>query len=451
MKKTIIVLFSIIILISSLSIGASATYNKEIDFESNIIYMESLDNGTVIFNKNSTQKTSPASLTKIVTAMVVLENCKNFNEIVPAPRLAIRDLDYTNSSSAAIKVGEEFSIEQLLNLMLVKSANDAANILAYHFGENGTPDAFIEKMNAYVKRIGCKNTHFVNAHGLDQENHYSTAEDLAIIVKEARKNKKFNEIINTLTIKLPPSKTRPKGNTYNTTNRLVSPHSKYYYPYAKGIKTGTTENAGCCLISTASKNGYSYLLIVMGAPYKSIVPNGEKRNFAFLESKPIYEWAFDNIKLKVVADTTNVVTSANVDLSNKKDSVILVPKEEVSALVPVNVDSAGVLIEPIKSSISKSVQAPVKKGQKIGKANVMYAGEKICEIDLVAGENIKRSFIKYIIHLFKKAFESTTAKIIGGVALLLLIFYITVNILYSRRKKRRRKFYIVDNYRNMRK
>lgn len=450
MRKSIILFFSMIILISSLTIGANASYNKELESKANILYMESLDNGTVIFNKNSNIKTAPASLTKMVTALVVIDKCKNYDEVIVTPRVVIRSLDGTNSSNAAIKVGEELTVDELMHLMLVKSANDAAAILAYHFGGDNTEN-FIKDMNAYAKKIGCKNTHFENPHGLDEEGHYTTAEDLAKITKHGLKNKKFKELTSTLIYYLPPTNKRPEKTRFATTNMLVSPHAPhhYYYKYAKGVKTGTTDNAGACLISTATKNGYSYICVAMQAPIGG--KTYKDYNFAFAESKNAYKWTFQNIKLKVVADPTDVVTDVKVDLSKKVDHVRLIPKEEVSALVPAKVDSTGILIEPIKESIPKNVQAPIEKGEKIGKARVMYAGEKICEIDLVAGDSVKRSYTKFIGYLFKKIFKSTIGKIVSILVILFLIFYIVVSVMYHKKKKRKRnRFYVVDNTRNIR-
>ncbi|NCC86946.1 MAG: D-alanyl-D-alanine carboxypeptidase [Clostridia bacterium] len=448
MRKAIFFLFSMVILVSPLTLGASASYNSELETSSNILYMSSLDNGTVIFDKNADLKTAPASLTKIITGMVVLENCKDFSEVVAAPTSVIRSFDGKNSSNAGIVVGEEIAVDDLLHLMLIKSANEAAAILAYHVGGDNI-DNFIVMMNDFVKKIGCKNTHFANPHGLDEEGQYTTARDLSIIVNHALKNEKFVEITSTNTYYLPPTNKRPEQTRFYSTNFLISPSTSYYYEYAKGIKTGTTELAGCCLISTASKNGYTYLCIAMQGPFEDVDGNGTKDNLAFIDSKKAFEWAFKNLKLKVVADPSNVVTVVNVNLSSKVDHVRLMPKDEISDLIPTKVDSTGILIEPIADTIPESLDAPIKKGDVIGKARVMYADKELRTIDLVAGENIDRNIFLYVGHLIKTAFKSTTVKIIAIVALLLLIFYIIINILYFKKKKKS-SIYMVKDYRNLR-
>lgn len=449
MRKAIIFIFSSIILLSSLTLSSEASYNDHFEVKSNILYMSSLDNGTVIFDKNADLKTAPASLTKIITAMVVIENCKDFNEVVTAPKSIIRYFDGKSSSNAGIVPGEHLTVDQLLHLMLIKSANEAASILAYHFGD-GDIDKFVGMMNDYVKKLGCKGSHFVNPHGLDEDGQYTTARDLAKVVTHALKNERFEKITSTNTYYLPPNNIRTKQTRFYSTNFLISPSTSYFYEYAKGVKTGTTEKAGCCLISTASKNGYTYLCVAMQGPYEDTNGDNVKENFAFKDSRSAYEWVFKNIKLKVIASPQDVVTAVDVTLSRKVDHVRLVPKEEISDLVPINVDSTGILIEPIKSTLPESVQAPIKKGDVIGKAKVLYAGKEIRTIELVAGEDVSRSPLLYVGHVIKTAFKSTTAKIVAVVVLLLLIFYIVVNILYSARKKKR-KIYVVKDYRNLRK
>lgn len=450
MKKRLI--FSVcLLLIFSLSfsslffnfkIPVSAAYNDEIKFESEIVYMESLDRGTVIFNKNADKVTAEASLTKITTAMVVLENCDDLDAVVTVSQEVMDTLAGTNSSTAGIKAGEQLTVRQLLNLMLVKSANEAASILADYVG--GNIDSFINMMNDFAKNLGCENTHYTNPHGLDNDDHYTTAVDLAKIIKYALKNEIFCEIVSQPTYTLEATNKRDTV-TYSNTNSLLISTSPYYYEYCKGIKTGTTENAGRCLASYATKNGYTYLCIVMQAPSKDSNGNGYTENYAFKETKKAYDWVFNNIKLKVVAEPSDVVSVVDVSLAKGVDHVRLVPAEETTALVPSGVDPSAILIEPIKDSIEKDIKAPIKAGDKLGKANVMYAGDVLYTIDLVAGEDVDRSFFAYIGYLIKTLFSSAIMKIILVVGGVILAFYIVVNLLYAN-KKRKNRIRVVRGY-----
>lgn len=433
MKKALTLLFSFLFLFFSVGIvPAKATYNKEVDFKANIVYVENLDQGTVIFDKNSKLKTAEASLTKITTAMVVLDNCKDLNTVVTASQKVMDTLAGTNSSTAGISVGEKLTVKQLLNLMLVKSANEAASILADYIG--GDIDTFIGMMNDFAKARGCKNTHYTNPHGLDDEGHYTTAEDLAKIIKYALKNETFCEIVGTPTYTLPKTNKRDSV-TYSNTNLLILPRSSYYYEPCKGIKTGTTENAGRCLASYAVKNGYSYLCIVMQSTSEDTNGDGYKENFALKDTIKAYEWAFNNIKLKVVADPSTIGPIVKVDLAKNVDHVRLVPKEQISALVPAKVDVSAIYIEPIPGTISPDIKAPIKAGDKLGKAKVKYAGDTLCTIDLVAGEDVEASTFAYIGHGIKVFFTSIAMKIILVIAALALIIYLIVNAVYAKKKK----------------
>jgi D-alanyl-D-alanine carboxypeptidase (penicillin-binding protein 5/6) len=436
-KYLSVLLTAIIIFTFTCPVFAQASYNDQVNFTANIVLLESLDSGTVIFDKNADLRSAPASLTKITTAMVVIENCKDLDAQVTCSKAAIRSLDGTNSSTAGLLPGEKYTVRQLLTIMLVRSANDAAVVLAYYMGD-GDPDVFIAMMNKYVKKLGCKGTHYVNPDGLDNDGQYTTARDLAIITKHALKNNTFVDMVNTLTVKLPAYGTRTSEVSYNTTNYLISPHSQYYYEYAKGVKTGTTDNAGHCLVSTATKNGYTYLCIIMQDQAQDTDGDGASENLAFTESEKAYEWAYDNIKLKVVADTTDIITSVPVKLAKKTDHVRLVPAEKVTALVPSNIDASSVLVEPIKSSISSEILAPVKKGQVLGKARVVYAGQTLTTVDLVAGESVSRSAWAYTGYIIKKIFSSTVAKlIIAAVIIIIAVIIILRRINSGRRKKRR--------------
>ncbi|NLL63065.1 MAG: D-alanyl-D-alanine carboxypeptidase [Ruminococcaceae bacterium] len=440
MKKRLTFIFCIVLIFTTLStIPASATYNDEVEFRSNIVYVESLDRGTVIFDKNANKKTAEASITKITTAMVVLENCNDLNETVTATKAVLDTLAGTNSSTAGITAGEQLTVHQLLSLMLIRSANEAASILADYIG--GSEEEFIVMMNDFAKARGCKNTHYSNPHGLDEEDHYSTAADIAKIIKYALKNETFCELVSQPSYTLAATNKRGESNHPNT-NLLLNSNSSYYYEFCKGIKTGTTKNAGRCLASYAKKNGYTYLCIIIQAPYEDINGDGYPENFALIETKKAYEWVFNNIKLKIVAEPSDVVTVLDVDLARRVDHVRLVPNKKATALIPANVDASSVLIEPIAETLPKDLKAPVKAGDKLGKANIIYAGDILYTIDLVAGEDVKRSYTAYTWHLIKSFFSTSIMRavlVLGGIVLLI---YAVINILYAN-KKRKDRIHIV--------
>ena len=359
-----------------------------------------------------------ASLTKITTAMVVLEKADDLQRVCTVTQDELDELAGTNSSTAGLVDGEQLTVEQLLYLLMVHSANEAAIILAHEF--SGTTAAFVEEMNAYAAKLGCKDTHYLNPHGLDAEGHYTTARDLALIIRHALQNDEFTKIVGTPVYEMEATNKR-NATKYNNTNSLLVPGSYYSYTPCKGIKTGTTAEAGYCLASYASQNGYTYLtIIIQGAEgWKNRTYSGG--NTAFNETIRAYKWVFDNIKLTPIATPKDKVTQVNVDLGRKKDKVTLVPAQEVQALIPSSIDSSGISIELIPESLPKEILAPIKPGDKIGKAKVLYAGEELTTVDLAASEEVKRSWPATIWYYVKKGFGYWSVRIAALALVLLLI------------------------------
>ncbi|MBE6835240.1 MAG: D-alanyl-D-alanine carboxypeptidase [Ruminococcaceae bacterium] len=431
-KKIVSFLLILTFTLSVFSIESQALYNSSVELESDIVLLASIDDGTILLSKNQDKRTPPASLTKIVTASIVLQHCTDPDEIIEADEASIQDISGTGSSNANIKVGEKMSVKDLLYCLLVHSANEAANILGTRVA--GSIPEFVKMMNEYVVDLGCKNTHFVNCHGLDDEEQYTTAEDMLVITLKALEIPEFKEITSTVKYTVPKTNMSDERYLY-TTNWMMNPgHPTYYYEYVSGVKTGTTSRAGRCIISTASKDGYNYIGIVMGAKNED-----SDENAALLECKKIFKWAFENIKLSTVVSANSTVTVIDVELSTEADHLRLVPSSDMSLLVPTGNDENSVMVKVIDSQTPKSVSAPIKKGDPIGKAQVLYADEEIAVIDLVAAENISRSPILWFFHLLKEAFSSTAFKLIVLAAVTLIIVYFILLIRYKKKKRRKRQ------------
>lgn len=448
MKKAIIFLISLCLILGMYApLGASALYNSAVEVKTEIYYIASLDTGTVLFEKDSLKQASPASLTKIITSIVALENCENLETVVTVKEESIRLLDGTGSSLGGIKPGEQITMKNLLYYLLISSANEAAMIIADYIG-GGSVEKFVEMMNETAKRLGCTNSQFKNPHGLDEEGHYSCAQDMATFAKHAMTFPIFNEISNTKEYIVPATNMQGERKITTTNFMLSSGYKEYYLPEVKGIKTGSTTKAGKCLVTTATKDGYSYIAVMMKAPYYDHDKDGYKENFAFIDCKKMLEWVFDNIKLKIVADPTKMVTEVAVKYGgNKTDHVKLVPEKECTALVPVNVDSQSVLIEPVKGSIPEFVEAPVKKGTVIGEAVIRYAGEEIARVKLVASEDVKLNVFLMIFGKIGDIIKSPVFLIFVAIVVAVILFFIGANIYVNR--NRRRKRIKVFNYRDI--
>lgn len=435
MKRFFSIILCLIIAFSAFfSIPSSAAYDasmKELGLYSDCLLLISADNGEIIFEKNKSKQTAPASLTKIVTAIVVIENCKNLNSVTTVTEECIRELDGTGSSMGGLKAGEQLTIYDLLCYLMIQSANDAATTLAnYITGSNRA--AFITKMNDVAKRLGCKNTNFVNPHGLDHDDQYTTAEDMAKILKHAMSLSTFAEIAGKLSYTVPANNIKDERHLSNTCFLLNKNYEDYYCKYVKAGKTGTTSKAGHCVVTYASKDGYNYIAIALKSYMKDFDNDNWDENGAFLDCKEMLEWAFKNIELVAICDPEKIAGEVKVNYAKSTDFVGLVPADTVYSLVPLGTNKGSVLVEPIPESIPESVNAPVKKGDVICKGRVLYAGDVLREIDLVAATDVKRNFFSFFGTKAKNLvtnpiFIIISILILAGIAVMLII----------RRKKRR--------------
>lgn len=436
-KKAIFLsaLLTIALLLMPFSASASYTPPDSVPVRSEAVLMVNVETGEIIYEKNADKRMYPASLTKIVTTMIALEEWGDrLDEQVTVDGALFDDLGW-GYSNAGLKDGEVLTMRQLLYAVMVKSACEGSNVVADAVG--GSVSNFVDMMNERVKELGCENTHFVNPHGLHEEEQYTTARDLYKIVQNAMQLPVFMEICSTARYRMPATNMNEER-TLVTTNLLMDQATggKYYYSLAKGIKTGYTPEAGRNLISTASQDGYTYLLITLGAPSED--ENGEPISdmYNFMDAINLYEWALPNFQVKSLVDQQEPSGEVNVHLGDEKDSVLAYPGEDFSALVPKNIEKSSILLVP---DLPDTVDAPIKKGDKLGTAKLMLAGEELGTIDLVAGESVNRSEFEFNMEKINEILSSTWFKVavIAVVALILAYAVIAVILNQKRRKNKR--------------
>ncbi len=441
MKKIIIFISILVLTLMSIAPVASAqNYSDYVELNCDIDYMISLDDGSVIISKNGAKKAAPASITKITTALVVLQNCPDLNATVTVSENAIKVLSGTGSSLSGLKAGEQMSLLNMLYCLLVPSGNDAAVVLAEYVG--GSQEKFVQMMNECVAKLGCKNTHYDNPHGLDSETHYTTAEDVAIIAKAALEHNAFKNIVSTSRYQLPATNKNKERTLINTNSIINKAYITYYRDFVKGIKTGHTDDAGYCISTYASKDGYNYLAVAMNGDYRDSDRDGIQENQAFMDSIRMYEWAFANLSYELVAPKDMIVSEVNVNYSWKTDHMRLVPKSDFRTLVPTGTNEGSVLIEPIDKP--ETVDAPIKAGDVACKAKIIYADNEIATIDLVYAESVSRNYLLYGWGLLMKLFSNTIFKILVAVVVLGVIVYIALVMrTNAMRKKKRNQLKIV--------
>lgn len=431
MKKLLSVFMSFVII--SLTVfcvpftAKAATYTPNVKIYADAYMLISLDDDShpVVAEKNADKRKYPASLTKIVTTMVTLNKVQNLSQTTTVSKSAIEALYGTGAQVAGLKIGQTITIEELLYLTMVHSACDACQVLAEFV--SGSVPAFVEEMNNWVKSLGCKDTNFVNPDGLHDPNHYTTPSDMAKITLAAMKNEIFNKISSTQQYKF------GKLNFIHTNYMLDKFHVTYYYPYAQGIKTGSTEQAGYCVITKASKGGYNYLAIVMDSPIE--VLDGIKTKCSFIDAKSLFNWAFDSLKYTTVVRKNDIAYELPVNNGKDADTVQLVVKDDVTTLVPSTLDPSNVIIEPVDPP--ESLDAPVTKDDFVCKANIIFGEKTIVTVDLVAAKTVELSTFLKILNALKKFFTNKIVLTVLGVIVLLAILYIVTFVRRLRRDKER--------------
>lgn len=439
MVKKIISFLICILMVFGCSFTASADYTPStFTVEAEGVFFANLDTETVIYQKNADKRFFPASLTKIMTAAVVLDECPNPADLkITVTDAAILPLLGTDSSVFNLVDGEVLTALDLLYILLVHSANDAANVLALHFGDGSISD-FISKMNQKATDLGMSSTHFVNPHGLHDENHYTTPRDMYLLTKYALKNELFKKIVGTVRYTV-PANNKSQSRIVASTIALQDPNTptqSYYYKYASGVKTGYTDEAGRCLVSTATKGGTTYLTVLMKSPvYNSA---GVKVRKEFTDSKALYQWAFDTFEYRQIYDTATPVGECKVSLGKDTDHVPLVLEEKVNAILPKGADGSTISVKFQPETIT--AEAPIKKGQVLGEATITYADNVIATVNLVAMNDVEKSGILAFVKGFTDLFKSKAFKvIIIAIILIIALFFGYVAFINRKRKKRRRR------------
>ena len=278
--------------------------NQEMNIYSEAAVLMEAKTGKVLYDKNMHERKYPASTTKILTAIIAIEKC-DLSETQVASEEAIAALK-DGYTKADIKVGESFTIEELLNVLILQSANEAANIIAEHI--SGSTLEFSKLMNEKAKEIGCMESNFVNPNGMHDENHYSSAYDLALIGRYAMQNETFRKLVVTKECSLPHTEfwgdedVEEHGErNFKNTNQLLVKDSKYYYPYANGIKAGFSTPAKNCLVSSSNKDGFELIAVVLHA--ESTEDNLSAR---YVDTINLFEYGYNNYNIDDIYKEYNV-------------------------------------------------------------------------------------------------------------------------------------------------
>ena len=429
--------FCLIVLTSLLAPARAAKDDTgDLEVEAKAALLIDPDTEELLYARNIHERLYPASLTKIMTCLLVLESLDRGeiarDTVLTASDVAVNSIP-PDGSTAGIKAGEELTVESLLYCIMLSSANEGCNILAE--GVAGSIDAFVDRMNSKAQAIGCEDTNFVNTNGLPDDYHYTTAWDLYLITKEARTHADFMPIVSTIYFEVPATNLSEPRKLY-TTNYLVSSYRTSYYLYqgAQGIKTGSTSAAGYCLDSSATRSGRSLLSVVLGAE-RITLEDGTVLTKSFTETAKLFDWGFDNFRRQVILDAGELVAEVPVELSQQQNSVKVHPAREVDRLLPKDLDPVKDIDREVIFD-AESVDAPVAKGQVLGQIVLSRENTVYATVDLLADEDVSASkllvFRRDLMEFLQRPDVWIAA---GGAALLVVLGVILRSVLRSSRRR----------------
>lgn len=390
--------------------------------------------GEILFDKNADQKMFPASITKLMTILLALEHGELTDEITFSHN-AIYSIE-PGSAHIAIQEGETLTLEQVLRAIILRSANEASNGVAEYV--DGSIEAFAKHMTARAKELGCKNTNFLNANGLHNENHYTTAHDMALIAKELLKHEEYRSMMSETYYEIQPTNKQTEVRYLHGQHQMLNENSLYYYKDAIGGKTGFTSEALNTLVTYAERDGMELIAVVMKC-------NGAEH---YTDTASLFDYGFthyESVKILSAADhtaTVKVMETYN-EKAVERGTITVAPAEDVYHTLPKGTDISDITVE---KDLPESIEAPVKAGQTVGTLNISLHGEILKTVDLVSQDAIDGLTDAEKEELDASSLTGILKKVGIGAGIVILILVLLVSITrtigylqYKKRRKNRRK------------
>lgn len=372
--KKILVLFIFVFLFSTYSFS----YADDLTLSGEGAILIDMDTSEILYEKNSHSQFYPASTTKIMTAILAIEH-GNMDDIVTIDQEVV---DLTDGSHIALEPGEQLSLEHLLNALLIESANDAAVAIAKHI--SGSVENFSKLMNEKAKSIGALNTNFVNPNGLPNEEHMTTAYDLALIGRYAMENEKFRSIVKNYTYTIPITNKKTEPRPLKSANRLLYSTEKIdvdgkltpiKYDGVNGVKSGYTVAAQQCLVTSLEKDGHRLIAVVLKSNGKNIYSDIHK----------LLNYGIENFEKVKIGFANKFINNFNVNNGvipfvagvSKSDSHFIVRKDQKDKVEE-------------KIIVDETLEAPISKGQVIGKLEYLLNGKVVAETNIVSTMDVEK-------------------------------------------------------------
>lgn len=426
--------FKIFLMISCIFLCFANVYGYiEPDFklESEATVVYNIDTDQYVVDINGDEILYPASITKVMTALVILNNTVDYDQKIEITNEMLDGLVVANASVMGLRVGEVISIKDLLYGLLLPSGADAANALAY-FNSNQI-DAFVNEMNRTADKLGCTNTQFMNPTGLDDPKNYTTANDLVLIMKEALKYDLFKEIISTDTYTTSPTNKHPSGITVKTTNSIKNSNNIYYSPFVIGGKTGYTVLAQRTFISYGmTNNGLSYIVVSLKSPFEGYYSVSK----CFKDQQLIYEWLNEHFRILTLKQEDDYFDTFKIVHSFKRSFDVHL-MEDLNVLVD---DSMSASDFTYTTSVLAQYEATIVKDQFVGYIHAVDAqGKMVATAMLKTSDTVKRNTVVILIEQLINAIVTYIVPLTIIAVVLLIVFF----IMNLKKRERTRKNYQV--------
>ncbi len=452
-KRRLPSLFLIFALLTAL-LSVPALAAEEFEADARAALLVEGGTGEVLYDKNAHTRQYPASITKVTTALLVLEAVESgalsLDQPIEAHQSAFEGLS-AYGSTAGIKPGEILTVKQLLQCMLIVSANEACNILAEAVCGEGNVEQFVLRMNERAAALGCEDTHYVNTSGLHDPQHYTTAYDIYLITREAMTHDVFMSICNSKSAEIPETEHNQK-HVLHSTNLLISNWRElgYLYRDAQGIKTGSTEEAGYCLVSSAVRGGRTLISVVLGAEKIKLDDGKKTLTKSFSETSRLFDYGFDGFSRREIVSSSEPVCEVPVALSGEANYVVVHPEQTLERMLPNSLDPSELQREITLTA--ESVDAPVAAGDELGEMTISHDGTVYGTVKLLALNDVSASWLLVAKRDVAAFFSRTVVKV---VLLALLVLIAALVVLFftggrGRRYGKRSRRTIASGYRGRR-
>ncbi len=386
------------------------------------------NSGTILAQKNADKKMYPASLTKIMTAILALE-MGELTDVITVDDDTPFEID---GSHIALKPGEILTLKDLLYALMLPSANDAASVIAKHYG--GSLENFVKMMNQKAKDLGAYNTNFTNPHGLHDTNHYTTAADLALMTKYAMENDEFKKIVSTTKYEIQPTNIEDEPRFFTTYNKLIynttynqiyvdGTYISPYYEYATGAKTGYTPEAGNCLAATAKKDGTELIAVIMKGISLEM----------YQDAHNLFNYGFGEYEFITLVSKNTFIKNIKITNGDSKE-ISVITESDLTALIEKS------SLDNIKSNIIiNDITLPVDSNHVVGKIEYTLDNEVIGEVNLISPISVKSTAVEG-----RESILLSVVKFLGFlilfsvIAILLLKVYNDVRVKMNRKKRKKR-------------